>query len=128
MADEEQVLNALIAMVDATASSRTEVYEAGDVPSPKPAEFVTVYVVRRGGGTGRAGRRASQGWAAYLMGASSKSGHNARNSLQRASDAIENKVLVVGPERSTPMTFDNGRAVTEDKGWHSGVRVYHFAI
>jgi hypothetical protein len=128
MASEEQVLEAVIALVDAALPSRTEVHEAGDVPDRKPPEFVTVYVVRRGGGTGRAGRRATRGWAAYLMGASSESGHNARNSLQKASDALENKVLVVGDERSTPMTFDNGRAVTEDKGWHSGVSVYHFTI
>ena len=128
MATEEQVLNAVVALVDAALPARTEVHEAGAMDKPYPPEFVTVYVVRRGGGTGRAGRRATRGWAAYLTGASSESGHNARNSLRLAGDALENKVLAVGDERSTPMTFDNGRAVTEDKGWHSGVSVYHFTI
>lgn len=129
MATEQSVLDAVLALVDAALPTKTASYEAGTVPEPFPAEFVTVYVVRRGGATaGRAGRYATRGWAAYITGASNASGHNARNSLRLAGDALENRVLVVGDERSTPMRFDNGRAVVEDKGWHSGVSVYHFTI
>lgn len=126
MADEEQVLEALIALVD--PPSTVPVGKAGELATPYPPDFLTVYVVRRGGGTGRGGRNATQGWAAYFTGASLTSGDNARKSLKVVADTLENRVLTVGAERSTPVTFDNARPITNDKGWHSGVSVYHFAI
>jgi len=127
MADEKAVLDAVLALVNA-ALSTAEAYPVGKVPEPFPSEFVTVYVVRRSGGTGRAGRYSTRGWAVYVTGASSTSEANARNSLRLTGDALENKVLTVGSEQSTPMRFDNARPISNDKGWHSGVSTYHFAI
>lgn len=128
MASEKQVLDAVLALINAALPASTRAYAQGLVPSPFPAEFVTVYVVRRSGGGGRAGRYVTRGWAVYITGASKAYESNARNSLRLAGDALENRVLVVGSERSTPMRFDNARPITNDKGWHAGVSVYHFAL
>lgn len=127
MADEKQVLDAVLALVNA-ALDTAEAYPVGKVPDPFPAEFVTVYAVRRSGGTGRAGRFTTRGWAVYITGASNASEANARNSLRLAGNALENRVLVIGAEQSTPMRFDNARPISDDKGWHSGVNAYHFTI
>jgi hypothetical protein len=126
MASEKQVLDAVMGLVDAAVTA--PVHEAGAMSPTYPPEFVTVYVVRRAGGTGRAGRNVTRGWAVYITGASSVSANNARTSLRLAGDALENRVLTVGSERSTPVTFDNARPITNDKGWHSGVSVWHFAV
>lgn len=128
MATEEQVLTAALALVNAALPGDVEAFPVGEVPEPFPADFVTVYVVRRSGGGGRAGRHVTTGWALYLTGASSQFESNARNSLRIAGAALENKTLAVGSEQSTPMRFDNARPITDDKGWHAGVSVYHFAI
>lgn len=126
MVDEQQVLDAVVALLDPALPK--PVLEHGAVGDPAPPEYLTVYVVRRAGGSPRAGRYVTGGWAVYLTGASSRSGENARDSLERARTALENKTLTVGSERSTPMRFDNARPITDDKGWHAGVSVYHFAI
>lgn len=128
MADEKQVLDAVLALVNAALPASTRAYAVGTVPTPFPKEFVTVYVVRRSGGTGRAGRFSTRGWAVYVTGASSFSEANARNSLRLAGDALENKTLTIGSEQSTLMRFDNARPISNDKGWHSGVSTFHFAI
>lgn len=127
MASEKEVLDAALALLNAALPDVTA-YPLGKVPEPFPVDFVTVYAVRRAGGSGRAGRYVTKGWALYVTGASSKSESNARNSLRIAGDALENKVLVVDSERSTPMRFDNARPISKDKGWHAGVSVYHFTI
>lgn len=127
MATEKQVLDAVLALINAALPAAVRAYPVGKVPSPFPSDFVTVYAVRRAGGGGRAGRYVTRGWAVYVTGAST-SESDARNSLRIAGDALENRVLAVGSERSTPMRFDNARPISNDKGWHAGVSVFHFAL
>lgn len=127
MATEKQVLDAVLELINAALPPAVRAYPQGKVPQPFPPDFVAVYVVRRSGGGGRAGRYTTRGWAVYVTGAST-SEPDARNSLRLAGDALENKTLAVGSESSTPMRFDNARPITDDKGWHAGVSVYHFTI
>lgn len=130
MADEQQVLDAALAMLNASLPAQAKACAQGKVPEPFPAKFVTAYAVRRSGGTSRAGRHSTRGWALYLTGVSRVSEEDARLSLRTCTDALENKVLVVGDERSTPMRFDTARPIDKPRGseWHSGVVVFHFAI
>jgi hypothetical protein len=128
MASEEQVLEAALSLLNAALPGSVTAYAHGLMPEPFPPEFVRVHLVRRSGGTARAGRYDTAGWALYVTAASSQFEANARTSLQHVANALENKVLTVGSEKSTPMRFDNARPITDDKGWHAGVSVYHFAI
>lgn len=128
MASEKDVLDAVLAAVNAALPPSVRAWPVGKVPEPFPVEFVTVHVVRRSGGTARSGRYSTRGWAAYVTGASSESEANARNSLRLAGDALENQVLVVASGRSTPLRFDNARPIDKAKGWHAGVSVYHFTV
>ena len=128
MATESQVVAAVLAAVNAALPATVRAYEPSKVPGSRPAEFVQVTVVRRSGGTARAGRRSTRGWAVYFMAASRTSEANARNSLRLAGDALENRALIVGDESSTPVEFNTARPVSPDDGWFSGSSVYHFAI
>ena len=128
MASEEQVLDEALSLLNAALPDSVTAYAHGPMPEPFPHEFVRVYLVRRAGGTGRAGRYDTTGWALYVTAASSQFEANARNSLRIVGEALENTVLAVGSEQSTPMRFDNARPITDDKGWHAGVSVWHFTI
>lgn len=128
MPTEEQVVDAVLAAANAALPESVRAYEPGRMPATKPREFVTVSVVRRAGGSARAGRHATTGWVAYFMGASNVVESNARKWLQLIGDALENQHLIVSGESSTPVRFDNGRAVAPDDTWFTVVHAYHFAI
>lgn len=127
MATESDALAAVLAAINADLPPTVRAYDADKVPTARPLDFVTVSVARRSGGTARSGRYSTEGWAAYVMGASKTSSSNARNSLRLANGALENRVLTVGSEKSTPVRFENGRPVAPDDGWSTGVNTYHFA-
>ncbi len=126
MADEADVLTAVLAALPAACKA----HPIGKVPTPFPVDFTTVQVVERAGGTGRAGRYGTRGWAVYITGASSQSEANARNSLRLADEALRNRVLAVGDEQSTPLRFDVARPIDKPSGksHYAGVRTYHFTI
>lgn len=128
MATESQVMTAALTAVNDALPAAVRACEPSEVPGTRPAEFVVVTLARRSGGTARAGRHSTTGWALYLMAASSTSEANARNTLEKARAALENVVLTVGSESSTPVTFANARPVSPDDGWFSGSAVYHFAL
>lgn len=126
MADEQEVLDALLAALPAACRA----HPTGEVPTPFPADFTTVRVVERAGGSGRGGRFATRGWTAYITGASSRSEDNARTALRLADEALSGLVLLVGAERSTPIRFDVARPIDKPSGktHYAGDRSYHFAI
>lgn len=128
MVAEGDVLTAVVAAINAGLPASVRAYDHGKVPSPRPNEFAAVSIVRRAGGSPRAGRYSTDGWAVYVMAASLTSSPNARNALRKASEALENKTLTVGGVSSTPVRFDTGRPVAPDDGWHTGVNTYHFTI
>lgn len=126
-----QIADALLAAVN--GSTPPFVVKPDGVPVQRPSEYVTLTVVRRGGGTARAGRHSTSGWAAYFMAVSQLYVDNAHNSLKRVNVALENKTLTVELDddetvTSTPVTYASGRPVAPDDGWFSGVHVYHFTV
>ena len=128
MATEQQVASTVLAAINAALPTSVRAYEPSKVPATRPGEYAVVTVVRRGGGSARAGRHGTKGWSVYIMAASRSSETNARNTLQRAGDAIESAVLSVAGVESTPIRFDNARAVAPDDGWFTGVKTYTFAL
>jgi hypothetical protein len=128
MATESEILAAALAKINTGMPAARQACEPSKVATERPPEYLTVTLARRPGGSPRAGRHSTTGWALYLFAASSTEESNARNSLEKARAAIENEPLVVGDETSTPVRFDNARPVSPDDGWFSGSNVYHFAL
>lgn len=128
MPTDAQVLTAVLDAANAALPASVRAYTPSSVPVKRPAEFVVVTLARRAGGSARAARFATKGWAVYFMAASQTSDANARNSLRRVGEALENSTLTVGSETSTVVTFDNARPVAPDDGWFTGTDAYRFAI
>lgn len=128
MATESQVIAAVLAAVNANRLPGNEAKEPSKIGTPRPPQHTTVTVVERQGGTGRAGRRSTRGWQAYIFAASATSEENARKSLEAAHGALHNRVLVVNGERSTPIALGPSRPVGQDDGWFSGNKSYTFTI
>lgn len=128
MATESEVMTAVLAAVNTALPVGKKATEPSKVASPRPPEQVTVTLAERPGGSVRSGRRSVRGWQAYIFAASSTSEANARNSLEKAHEALVNKVLVVGDERSTPVALGPARPVGEDDGSFSGSKSYLFVI
>jgi hypothetical protein len=128
MATEQQIVTASLAIANGALPLTTRAYEPSKVPKSKPDEFVTVTIARRSGGTPRAGRYATTGWALYVMAASKTSESNARNSLEKVGAALEGRVLTVAGLTSTPVKFQVDRPVGPDDGWSTGVKTYHFTL
>lgn len=128
MATESEVMTAVLAAVNAALPAGKKAVEPSKVPSPRPAEYVSVSIAERPGGQARAGRRVTRGWQVYVFAASSTYEDNARNSLEKAHGALVNRVLVVGSERSTPIQLGPARPVGDDDNWFSGSKSYTFTI
>lgn len=128
MPSDNQVVTTVLAVVNEALPPAVRAYTPSKVPTTLPAEFVVVTVARRSGGSPRAGRYATRGWAVYFMASSATSDTNAGNALRLIDEAIENRPLLVADETSTPVRFDNARPVAPDDNWFSGVNTYTFAI
>lgn len=128
MATESEVMTALLGMVNVGRSERKKATEPSSVALPRPVEQTTITLVERAGGTSRSGRRSIRGWQAYIFAASAYGEDNARESLEDANEALVNKVLVVGDERSTPIALGPSRPVGPDDGSFSGSKSYLFTI
>lgn len=126
MATESQVVAAVLAAINAALPANVRAYEPSKVPGTRPAEFLTVTLAERAGGTSRAGRTSTRGWQVYVLAASANSEANARNSQDKAHNALINRVLVVGSESSTPVALGPARVVGPDDGWFSGSKSYLF--
>lgn len=128
MPTEQQIATVALGLMNAALPATVRAYDPDKVPATKPTEYVVLTVVRRAGGSPRVGRRKRTGWSLYLMAVSQTSVSNARNSLRIAGGALEHVNLTVAAATSTPVNFDNGRAVAPDDGWFTGVNVYNFAF
>ena len=127
MPTEQQIATALLTIANA-AVAPVVAYEPSKVPATKPAEFVTLALVRRSGGSPRSGRYVTTGWALYVMAASKISEVNARLRHEKVAAALESRTLTVDGIKSTPIKFDSARPVGPDDGYSTGVRVYHFTL
>lgn len=129
MADQSEVVVAVLSAINAELPTWIRATEPPrTAPAGLPAEFVHVTVALRAGGVPRSGRRSTRGWAVYVTGGSASLAKNVRESLKAASDALENKVLVVGDERSTPGELRPSRPVGPNASHYLGTDLYHFAI
>lgn len=128
MPTEQQVAAVVLGLINAALPASVRAYEPEKVPSTRPADYLVLTVVRRGGGQPRSGRYTTTGWSFYLMGVSQVSTSNARNTLRLAGGAIESQVLTVAGLASTPVKYDSGRPVAPDDGWLSGVNQYSTAL
>lgn len=128
MPTEQQIATAALALANGVLPAAMRAYEPSKVPASKPNEFVTVTLVRRAGGSPRAGRYVTSGWSLFFMAASRTSEANARHGLDLIRGAFENNVLTVGDDTSTPVRFDNARPVGPDDKYSSGVNTYSFTL
>lgn len=129
--DEQQVLDAFMTRANTALGGRVDAYEHDNFPGKKPDEYVIVTIARRAGGSPRAGRHSTTGWAVYVLAASHVSSDNARLSLHKVRAEFINTTLDIAGESSstsTPITFRTARAVGAGSGWFSGVDTFHFTV
>lgn len=117
-------LDEILARVNAQLADPAAAYSLAEVPSPRPAEHVTVVVTRRAGGEQRqCGGTGAVGYRITVRAVSQSDDRNAMNSLEACRRALEFQRLAVAGKTSTPVQFETERPVTQesDGGWFVGV-------
>lgn len=128
MTTEQQNADAILAALNAALAPKMA-YEVDDVPSPRPAEYVEVQLVRRFGGTARGcGWKGTVGYRLTVFGISQTSASNARMLLEKCRAALEFQHLVVDGQQTTPIQFETANEVAPDDGWLSGFHDYTYAL
>lgn len=120
---------ALVERLKAQLPARVGVFDIHDVPPARPAEYVTVLLIRRPGGPRNMG--ASTGVTGYrvrVRASSNASASNVRNTLDRCRTALEFRPLTVGTGLTTPPQFETEDDITEDGGWFAAYDDYTFAL
>lgn len=120
---------AILTALNAALTGDMVAYEADEVPSPRPPEYVDVSIGRRFGGQ----RRSSShlwltGYRVTVRAVSETAPSNVRTTLETCRAALEYARLSVGGETSTPVQFETEDPAGEDAGWFSGVQAFTYAI
>lgn len=128
MTAEQAVADAALVPINAALGAmhtpRTA-YDADDLPSPRPSEYVEVSVTRRFGGTLRNDTSlGTTGWRIAVRYVSQSSVDNARNMARIVNDALEMAVLTASGLQSTPVAFEGAEEIGPDDGWFSGLSTY----
>lgn len=89
----------------ALSSLRADVYDADDIPSPLPAEWVEVGLTRTPGGADRLCGRAGVSLHYITFGAGGLTVSNVRRTLDAVSDALEGVLVPIGDTHTTPLRF-----------------------
>lgn len=123
---------ATAALVQPAMPTGTTVYAPGKVPGADqntgtlPQKWMQLTVERRYTETSHVGRTRTA-FRAYLR-AVADTRDNAEDILTRGCGALEEALLVIAGETSTPAAHETSEAVKPDDGKHSGMASYTFTL
>lgn len=126
-ATPQQVVDAALAALNGALTPTA--YDADQVPSPRPAEYVGVTLIRRFGGVQRGcGTKATVGYRLMVAAVSQVEVSNVRTSLEDSRGALEYVRLTAGTSTSTPIQFETETAAATKDGWSEGRQFYTFVV
>ncbi|MGH3349309.1 MAG: hypothetical protein ACRDPS_01490 [Nocardioides sp.] len=124
--------DAVTALLTPAMPAGASVYAPGTVPGADgnagtlPQKWMQLTLERRFTETAHVGRTRTA-FRAYLR-AVADNEHNADDILTRGCEAIEEALLVIDGETSTPVAHETTQAVKPDDGKHSGMASYTFTL
>lgn len=130
--DENLVHAAVAAVLQPALPAGVSVYAHGKVPgtngstAPLPQKWVLLTIERRYTETTHVGRTRTA-WRAYVRSVAD-SKHNASDLDTRCSKAIEDLLLTVDGETSTPVAHETSETVRPDDGKFSGLTAWTFTL
>ena len=127
MSSAQQIATAILAKLN-TALSPDVAYDLDDAPKTG-ADYVEITLSRRFAGNVRGGQLSPSSWRLTVR-AVGQYVANARV-LHENAQAIENFVIVVGSESSTPVAFETEEPIGLDEAqrlYWTGLRSYTFAF
>lgn len=127
MSTADQIATAILAKIN-TAIAPKVAYELDKAPTTG-ADFGEITLSRRFGGNVRAGQLSPSSWRLTVRSVGSTV-KNARL-LHENAQAIENFVIVVGSESSTPVAFETEEPIGLDEAqrlYWTGLRSYTFCF
>lgn len=106
-----------------------DAFEADEVPSPRPPEYVQTFLTRRYGGRRNVGGRLSVvGYRLTVTAVSEAYIANVRHALSICAATLEFRRVEVDGFTTTPIQFESQRTPAPDAGRFSGATNYTFAI
>ena len=96
-------------------------------PGTLPPYYTEVSVMRRFGGNPRVTTQSGVQGYRITTRAVANSAANARNMRSKQHAALEETVLVVDGEATTPIKFDSAEPIAEDEGMYSGLTTWTYA-
>ena len=127
MSTAQQIATAVLAKLNTSLAPKAA-YEIDKAPTTG-ADFVSVTLSRRFGGNVRGGQLSPSSWRLTVRTVGSDV-QNARL-LHENAQGIENYVLIVGSESSTPVAFETEEPIGLDEAqrlYWTGLRSYTFAF
>lgn len=124
--DENLVHAAVAAVLQPALPPGVSVYAHGKEPSPLPQKWVLLTIERRYAETTHVGRTRTA-WRAYVRSVADTK-HNASDLDTRCSEAIEDLLLTVDGETSTPVAHETSETVRPDDGKFSGLTAWTFTL
>ena len=122
---EEEQAAAVIAALNAAGAFA---FDVDEMPGKLPAQFTQVTISQRFGGNPRQTTRSGvTGWRITTRQVG-KSVSNARELRKRTHQALEQAVLAVAGETSTPVAFETADPIGADDGWYSGLETWTYVI
>lgn len=124
MPNEQAHSDAVVAFLNTLGASA---YDLGDVPASAPDRYSEVTVTRRFGGQQRSSGVRDVELYRITVRQVAKLYQNAQN-LRAKSAGLEDAVLTIGGETTTPIEFSSAQPIGPDDGWFSGLQVWNYAI
>ena len=125
----QATLVAALAAMNTDLPDSVPAYDLNDVPSPRPAEYVTALLLRRQGARlNTGGSTGVVGYRLLVRAVSRTSPDNVRKSLETCRAALEFKRLTVGTQTSTPVQFETEDDMGSDDGWFAAYVDYTFTL
>jgi hypothetical protein len=107
------------AVIAALGGSAQQAYAIGRVPATKPSSYNEVTVMRRFGGVTRGDADPGAKLYRVFVRSVGQLVDNAQAQRTRAA-ALENQVVTVAGETTTPLAFETAEPIGLDDGWYSG--------
>lgn len=124
MADEETHGAAIIAALEALGA---EPFDIDKLPSPLPDYYTEVSVSRRYGGEALASSELTSKSYRITTRQVAKTITNARR-LRAKGAGLEDTLLTVGGDTTSPVAFETEDLIGPDDGWYSGLQTWTYAL
>ncbi len=121
-------VDAIMTILNAALSPR-KAYDLDKVPSPRPAQYVEITLARRFGDLQTLGGRV--GPTGYRITVAAVSQGNlvaARSDLEKCRAALEDRLLIVGDDESTPIEFETNDDADYGSGWFAEYMAFTYTI